>query len=292
MRLLMLLVLMLPVLSFGSEEDKRFFEEQQVLADQGNAFAQHNLGSMYDFGQGVPKDHKEAVKWFRLAADQGYADAQYNLGNMYRNGRGVAQSYVQAVRWYRKAADQGHANAQNNLGFMYFEGTGVAQNDEEALRWYRKAKDQGNTVSHFNLLGFVRNRSKGVTQSDVEATRLYRKAADDQGDAKAQFVLSACSYHGKGVEKNLAVAHKYLSLSAAQGNEQATQVLCKLFPRGAPLTTQPSAASFVSTCARCGIVAADLKACVRCKAVVYCGRACQVAHWKAGHKQDCTACEK
>lgn len=34
MRLLMLLVLMLPILSFGSEEDKRFFEEQQVLADQ------------------------------------------------------------------------------------------------------------------------------------------------------------------------------------------------------------------------------------------------------------------
>jgi hypothetical protein len=233
----------------------------------------------------------EVFEMWMKAATQGHAMAQFNLGCLYQQGRGVAQSDGAAVRWYQKSADQGHAGAQNNLGFMNFEGTGVAQNDEEALRWYRKAKDQGNTLSHFNLLGFVRNRSKGVTQSDVEATRLYRKAAD-QGDAKAQFVLSACSYHGKGVEKNLAVAHKYLSLSAAQGNEQATQVLSNLFPRGAPLTTQPSAASFVSTCARCGIVAADLKACVRCKAVVYCGRACQVAHWKAGHKQDCTACEK
>jgi len=28
-----------------------------------------------------------------------------------------------------------------------------------------------------------------------------------------------------------------------------------------------------------------LKACTRCKVTHYCGRACQTAHWKAGHKQ-------
>jgi hypothetical protein len=34
---------------------------------------------MYEKGQGVPQDYKEAVKWYRLAAEQGYADAQTNL---------------------------------------------------------------------------------------------------------------------------------------------------------------------------------------------------------------------
>ncbi len=38
---------------------------------------------MYDNGQGVPQDYAEAVKWYRLAAEQGYAYAQYNLGVMY-----------------------------------------------------------------------------------------------------------------------------------------------------------------------------------------------------------------
>ena len=30
------------------------------------------------------------------------------------------------------------------------------------------------------------------------------------------------------------------------------------------------------------------KACGRCGKVHYCSRACQVAHWRAGHKQECT----
>ena len=32
---------------------------------------------------------------------------------------------------------------------------------------------------------------------------------------------------------------------------------------------------------------AELKRCSRCKAVHYCSPACQVAHWKAGHKKQC-----
>jgi len=149
---------------------------------------------------------------------------------------------------------------QSNLGFKYFEGTGVAQNDEEALRWYRNAKDQGYTLSHNSLLGFVRNRSKALPQSDMEAMQLYRKAAD-QGDAKAQFVLVHAHAMDKEL-KNVAVAHKYLSLSAAQGNEKATQeVLSNLLPHGAPSTTQPSAAAFSAlSCARCGAGALDLMA--------------------------------
>ena len=33
----------------------------------------YNLGLMYDSGEGVPEDDKEAVKWYRLAAEQGNA---------------------------------------------------------------------------------------------------------------------------------------------------------------------------------------------------------------------------
>jgi len=68
----MLLVLLLPRLSFGSEEDKQYFEEMQMLAEQGDVVAQF----LFRNGEGVPKDDKEAVKWYRLAADRGKAKAQ------------------------------------------------------------------------------------------------------------------------------------------------------------------------------------------------------------------------
>jgi hypothetical protein len=82
-----------------------------VLADQGDAEAQFNLGVMYRFGRSVPEDDAEAVKWYRLAADQGAASAQYNLGLMYVYGRGVPEDDAEAVKWYRLAADQGHPPA-------------------------------------------------------------------------------------------------------------------------------------------------------------------------------------
>ena len=78
-------------------------------------------------GQGVPQDEAEAVKWFRLAADQGDAPAQLNLGTIYANGEGVPQDYPEALKRYRLAADQGLPYAQFNLGNMYNDGRGVPQ---------------------------------------------------------------------------------------------------------------------------------------------------------------------
>ena len=56
--------------------------EWRPLAQQGDAAAQYNLGLMYDNGQGVTQDYKEAVKWYSLSAEQGNAAAQHNLAVM------------------------------------------------------------------------------------------------------------------------------------------------------------------------------------------------------------------
>ena len=100
--------------------------------DEGTAWARYNLGLMYATGRGVPQDHAEAVRWYRLAAEQGHAGAQFNLGYMYSAGRGVPQDHAEAVRWYGLAAEQDYANAQRNLGIMYADGRGVPQDNVEA----------------------------------------------------------------------------------------------------------------------------------------------------------------
>jgi hypothetical protein len=41
-------------------------------------------------------------------------------------------------------------------------------------------------------------------------------------------------------------------------------------------------------CARCGAACAQAKRCARCLQVVYCDKACQVAHWKT-HRSECRA---
>ncbi len=99
---------------------------------------------MYLIGRGVPQDYAEALKWYRKAAEQGDAKAQYDLGSMYGTGRGVTQDYAEAARWYRKAAEQGNAKAQYHLGSMYGTSRGVPQDYVQAYKWWNLAGAQGN----------------------------------------------------------------------------------------------------------------------------------------------------
>ena len=97
-------------------------KEWRPLAEQGNLFAQYDLGQMYRYGDGVPQNYKEAAKWYRLAAEQGHFYAQSDLGWMYFDGEGVPQDDEEAAKWWRLAAEQGHAPAQTYLGVMYWIG--------------------------------------------------------------------------------------------------------------------------------------------------------------------------
>ena len=46
-------------------------QEWEPLAEQGHAEAQYALGELYLFGDGVPQNDEEAVRWLRLAAERG-----------------------------------------------------------------------------------------------------------------------------------------------------------------------------------------------------------------------------
>ena len=66
---------------------------------------------MYELGHGVPQDHEEAVRWYRLSAEQGSPVGQWKLGNMYESGSGVPQDSVTAHAWFSLAAARGNDNA-------------------------------------------------------------------------------------------------------------------------------------------------------------------------------------
>jgi hypothetical protein len=83
-------------------------------------------------------------------AEQGNAQAQFELGTMYSEGQGIPRSYTKAVKWYQLAAYQGHSGAQNNLGMMYAEGKGVRRNYTEAYAWVSLVVAKGDTYAIIN----------------------------------------------------------------------------------------------------------------------------------------------
>lgn len=157
------------------------------------------LGEAYDFGRGVPKDHKQAAHWYRLAAEQGNAMAQVDLGRLYHLGQGVPQDFRQAAHWYRLAAEQGEAEAQVRLGTLYHFGQGVPRDQRQAAHWYR--------------------------------------LASEQGQAAAQFFLAGAYEFGDGVPKDYVAAYQWLNLAAASGDHNVSDDAARVRDRLASLMT-------------------------------------------------------
>jgi TPR repeat protein len=116
-------------------------DESRAMAEQGSAEEQYNLGVKYE--QAFPQDHREAVRWYRLAAMQRHVEAFYKLCVLSDTGRGVPQNYHDALRWCHLAADQGHGRAMFIIG-TYYDKARVAPRDVvQAHRWYNLAAANG-----------------------------------------------------------------------------------------------------------------------------------------------------
>jgi len=220
----------------------------KALAQKGNAIAQYNLGMM-DARVGTvskkQKYYKSALKWFRLAAGQGHASAQYQMGQIYIYGKGIPKNEKTAQKWYRLAAEQGndHArshlenlqktistrkraekgdvNAQNKLGEMYRDGRdgGGTNNFKTALKWFRLAAKQGNGGAQYNLAAMYYN-GYGVLRNNTTAVKWYRLAAE-QGYTRGQKMLGWMYEWGLGVPENYLTAEKWYRLAAKHGNAGA-----------------------------------------------------------------------
>ncbi|MFZ5523644.1 MAG: sel1 repeat family protein [Pseudomonadota bacterium] len=114
----------------------------QPIAEQGNADAQFRLGLMYDLGNGVAQDDKQAVAWWSKAAEQGQAEAQEHLGLNYAKGKGVERDWVQADKWFGIAAASGKESAIKNQKVVevHMQPDKIAEANALVQEWLAKRK--------------------------------------------------------------------------------------------------------------------------------------------------------
>lgn len=83
----------------------------QRSAKRGNPEAQVNLANLYDAGEGVEQDRKQAAHWYKLAIKKAVPQAAYNLAVSYRQ-QGKPQW---AQYWFKRAAEMGDEEARDEL---------------------------------------------------------------------------------------------------------------------------------------------------------------------------------
>ena len=220
-------------------------------ADNGQRDAQLRYGTCLLFGDGVPRDSEEGLRYLEMAATQGVGEAQALLmtltlmGGMMKNlskqqlrritgGNSPDMLFMAAVcsltgllpgsetdaaRYLKMAADKGHMEAQFAFGNCLVDGQVVRRDFVKAARYFKLAADQGkaDAQSHY---GICLRYGAGVPCSPAEAARYFKMAAD-QGHVEGQLSYGIMLLQGEGVPQDLPEAAQYFKMAADQGEPTA-----------------------------------------------------------------------
>lgn len=221
---------------FAQDIPTEYCKELVKMAREGDVEARLRLGDCYQFGYGIPKNFKEAVRWYRLAAEDEHPQAQVELGYMYSVGRGVPQNYQEAFKWYDLAARQGHVFAQYDLGICYLKGHGVTRDPAKGMKWLEEATQfgAGDPAAMF-YCGFLYydgkyNDISGIAK-DYDKAFYYLSMALDSEDTPYELKgeiarkLSACYRFGRGVAPDERKADELTREAVKYGTPDAKELL-------------------------------------------------------------------
>lgn len=187
------------------EEAARWFQQAG-----NNPFAAYALGGQYLRGQGVEQNDKLAYAIFQMVAVQGNAYAQYQLGRLCRDGIGTRVDPVSSKQWYEKAY-QGFLAMERTmaddklyyrLGSMNLTGTGTEIDLEQGRFYFEKAVELGNADALYGL-GKLYLKPE-FPDFDPPKAIAYLEQAVEKGNAFAKYQLGKLLCQGKIVEKDIA----------------------------------------------------------------------------------------
>jgi len=202
---------------------------------------QKALAYVYLYGKnGFPVDKQKAFAYYEMAANQGDATALNNLGSLYFNGIAVPVNYQKAIELFEAAAKAGSSEAALNLGFIYLSGRNASSNAAHAVEMFKIAAEKESVVAKF-MLGYANYRGFGIKQDLKQAAKLIKEAADADFD-EAQYIIGYMYLHGIGIVKNYQNAEKYLTYAMRQGNMSAMMELANNLASGEILLPKPATA--------------------------------------------------
>ncbi len=143
--------------------------------------------------------YADALQSWKSASEVGSREADFLLGFLYD---GVLQNDKEALFYFKKAASSGHIQAQINVGVKYERGEGTTINKKKALYWYSQAAFNQNDIAQFRLGSLLLEEFGKVKESHF----WFSKSAQ-LGNPEAHLALATNFILGRGVEKDLTLAH-------------------------------------------------------------------------------------
>lgn len=199
---------------------------KEVAGQTGSAFAQFQIGWIYQNGLGVEQSCAQAARWWTFSAGGGNITAANNLYSIYITGcEGVDANPSQALRFLRQAAQGGSARAQANLAGEYASGNNIDKDPFSAYDFARRSAEQDDVLGMLRLAEFHRE-GVGVPVDPERAIALLERAAsmdvghwDRVNKQSAQYNLGQMFDAGEGVPRDIHQAIAWFSLAASGPND-------------------------------------------------------------------------
>ena len=138
--------------------------------------AYNQLAEMYHKGEELPKDEKEAIRWWRMSASNGDVDAQIALAVTLLSGREASLDAVEGRHWCDELEKKHDPRGAYCLGYIAQKGLGEAMDLPRARRYYSKASE-GHYLPAMRLLAGMEANGEGGKIDRVSASVLYARVA-------------------------------------------------------------------------------------------------------------------
>ena len=262
-------------------------------ANKGRAWAQFDVGTCYLRGMnGFALDKDKGLQLIEESADQRDPDGLLQLALLYKGGA-LEWDESKYMYYLKEAADLGHQSAQLQLSTIYHK----CSNKKEHLHYITLAASQGDPNACGKLGAYFVHSECGLTKSLVLAKHYFEKVFEYAGKVDpcvnslsaydlscALLQIGSVRYEGvleipghSPIPRSLFWARTALKGDSASAKDHANGLISMV---------ENQAKSHCTNCLR-EAEGSAFKRCVRCLGAWYCGKECQVQHWKAGHKIDC-----
>jgi TPR repeat protein len=194
-------------------------------AEQVHVRSIYAIGSLYDGGRGVERDHKQAFFWypgtpgvalpaawlvsdgvvlrrtlrFNQAAEHGDPKAQFNIAVMHEDGEGAERDLALALKWYTKSAESGYKRPCYELGRIY----------ENAECGVEKVRNLFVIARLFAVALLLEITHLVSLQQDMFKAFAYYLLAARKNESKAQFKVGVFYSKGYAVHQDYKKAMKW-----------------------------------------------------------------------------------
>jgi TPR repeat protein len=197
----------------------------QRAALAGDGIAAVHLGTMYESGDGLPKDPNKAFEWYaRVAGREPDAAFKYASALLANPGLTTSPDHGAAIERLEFAASRGHREAQRLLGALYLEGRVVEKDPAAARRWLEATGDD--TAESHRQLGILYTRSP-EPDTRARGLRLLRRAYNG-GDWIAAAYLGRYAERAATNEEQKTMALEYYHAAKPAGITWADEGAARL----------------------------------------------------------------